>query len=283
MRLLNLTVSFSLALLLAGSALGQGHEHMEGEHSGHGAAAAPAADLAGAWSELQAARDGIAADVDAGRLQEIHAKSERLEPLAKALVERSADLAPDKRARVEATAKQIPKVAGSLHTAADKGDAAATKRELGRLDGLLELIRAQYPAGALAPSGKPAGHEGHSHTAPEGAPHAHAHGSAPLTRVDAKPEATLRVTGSEYDFQPRTLELRAGVPTRIEFENSGSIEHSLVVKAPDGSGDWIHLHAGAKAADAGTYRIDQPGEYPLLCTIAGHTEAGMVGLVVVKK
>ena len=255
---------------------------MHGGESGH-EAAAPAPDLAAAWTELRAARDAIAADVAAGRLKEIHAKSERLEPLTKALVERSAELSPDKRARVEATAKQIAKVAGSLHTAADKGDAAATKRELGRLDGLLELIRAQYPAGALAPSGKPAGHDGHSHAAPEGTPHAHAHGSAPLTRVDAKPEATLRVKGSEYDFQPRTLELRAGVPTRIEFENGGSIEHSLVVKAPDGSGDWIHLHAGAKGADAGTYRIDQPGEYPLLCTIAGHTEAGMVGLVVVKK
>lgn len=283
MSLLNLVLPASLALLLAGPAFAQAHEHMYGEHSVHEGAAAPAADLAGAWSELQAARDGIAADVDAGRLQEIHAKSERLAPLARTLVERSTSLAPDKRARVEATAKQTSRVAGLLHAAADRGDAPATKRELGRLDGLLELIRAQYPAGSLAPLGQPTAHEGHSQATPEGSAHAHAHGSAPLTQVDAKPEATLHVKGSEYDFQPRTLQLRAGVPTRIEFENGGSTEHSLVVKAPDGSGDWIHLHAGAKGADAGTYRIDQPGEYPLLCTIVGHTEAGMVGLVVVKK
>lgn len=283
MTLLNLTVSFSLALLLAAPAFAQGHEHMQGEHSGHGGAAAPAADLAGAWSELQAARDGIAADVEAGRLQEIHAKSERLEPLAKALVERSTGLAPDKRARVEATAKQIPKVAGSLHTAADKGDAAATRRELGRLDGVLELIRAQYPADALAPAGAHGGHEAHSQVAPAASPHVHAHGASPMALVDAPPEATLRVKASEFDFQPRTLQLRAGEATRIEFENDGATEHSLVVKAPDGTSDWIHLHAASKAKDAGTYRIEQPGQYPLLCTIAGHTEAGMVGLVVVKK
>jgi uncharacterized cupredoxin-like copper-binding protein len=77
--------------------------------------------------------------------------------------------------------------------------------------------------------------------------------------------------------------LRAGEPTRIELANDGATEHSLVVKAPDGASDWIHLHAAPKQVDAGTYRIEQPGQYPLLCTIAGHTEAGMVGLVVVRK
>jgi len=284
MHRLRIISVLAFTLLLAGPACSQEHEH--GEHSGHGTAAdaamPAAADLAGAWAELKAARDAIASDVEAGRLSDVHAKSERLAPLAKTLLERSTDLAPDKRVRAEAAVKQLPKLADSLHAAADKSDAAATRRELGRLDGLLELLRAQYPADALAPAGAHSGHEAHTQVE-TASPHVHMHGAAPMALVDAPPEATLRVKASEFDFQPRTLQLRAGEATRIEFENDGATEHSLVVKAPDGTSDWIHLHAASKAKDAGTYRIEQPGQYPLLCTIAGHTEAGMVGLVVVNK
>jgi uncharacterized cupredoxin-like copper-binding protein len=265
---------------LAGSACSQQHsehEHMQHEHMHGEAAEAPATPaatgVAAAWAELRGARDAIAADVEAGRLKEIHAKSERLAPLGKTLIEHSADLAPDKRLRAEAALKQLPRVADSLHEAADAGDAAATLRELGRLDGLLELIRAQYPAEALVPPAAP--HAGHSQV--------HQHAEKPLAQVEEPAQVSLRVQASEFDFQPRTLALSAGQPTRIEFANGGVTEHSLVVKAPDGASDWIHLHAGPDQVDAGTYRIDQPGEYPLLCTIPGHTEAGMVGLVVVKR
>ena len=86
---------------------------------------------------------------------------------------------------------------------------------------------------------------------------------------------------SEFGFEPSTLELRAGVPTRIELDNRGAaVEHSLLVRAPAG-GDWIHLHAAAKGSDSATFRIDTPGTYEVLCTIPGHTEAGMVGKLVV--
>lgn len=281
LRLVPIVSLVCLVLFWAAAAAAQAeHDHSAHEHGG---GAAPAADtLAGAWQALQAERDAISADVEAGKLKEIHAKSERLAPLAQALLDRSKDLTADKRTRVESAVRQMPKAAGTLHAAADKGDAAATRRELGRLDGLLQLIRAQYPPAALAPAGAHSGHEGHSQAAP---PHAHAHarGAGPLAKVDADPRATLRVRASEYDFQPRTLQVRAGEATRIEFANDGAIEHSLVVKAPGEASDWIHLHPGPKQVDAATYRLDQPGEYPLLCTIPGHTEAGMVGVVVVQQ
>ena len=86
----------------------------------------------------------------------------------------------------------------------------------------------------------------------------------------------------EFTFTPTALELRAGEPTRIELQNNGAIEHALIVAAPQGNGDWIHLHAQPKETDAATYRIDQPGKYNVLCTIPGHTEAGMVAELVVR-
>lgn len=265
-------------------------------HAGHGGAtaAAPASsgDVAETWAALRDLRDAIAADVEASRLSKIHEKSEQLVPLAEMLLERSTDLAPDRRTRVASAVKQVPKLAGSLHEAADAGNAEATRRELGRLDGLLELIRAQYPAGALASPGPPAGpgagaavqHSGHQHAEHHGAHGSgeHQHAMQPLALVERPAVATLRVRGNEFGFEPRTLELRAGAPTQIELENGGAIEHSLVVKAPGGEGDWIHLHALPKETDAGVYEIGQPGRYPVLCTIEGHVEAGMVGELVVR-
>ena len=38
----------------------------------------------------------------------------------------------------------------------------------------------------------------------------------------------------------------------------------------------------ANATDAATFRVDKPGKYRVLCTVAGHTEAGMVGELVVQ-
>jgi uncharacterized cupredoxin-like copper-binding protein len=173
----------------------------------------------------------------------------------------------------------MPRVANALHEAADRGDAAQTRKELTRLDGLLELLRAQYPAGALDASSHE--HEGHS-AAPGHGPGAHAHTKRPTGVVDVAPRATLRVEALDpFHFEPMRLEVQAGVPTRIELVNKGAAEHSLVVKTPDGRRDWVHLHVLAGATDAATYRLNKPGTYRMLCTIPGHTEGGMVGELVV--
>jgi uncharacterized cupredoxin-like copper-binding protein len=271
-----------------------GHDHGALVGQGDAAAAAPASssDVAETWAALRDLRDAIAADVEAGRLSKIHEKSERLAPLAEVLLERSTDLAPDRRTRVASAVRQVPKLAGSLHETADAGNAEATRRELGRLDGLLELIRAQYPAGALASPGPSAGpgagaavqHSGNEHAEHHGGHGSgeHQHAMQPLALVERPAVATLHVRGNEFRFEPRTLELRAGAPTQIELENGGAIEHSLVVKAPGGEGDWIHLHALPKETDTGVYEIGKPGRYPVLCTIEGHVEAGMVGELVVR-
>jgi uncharacterized cupredoxin-like copper-binding protein len=254
------------------------HDHSaHAGHEGMGADTATAGQ-GSAWASLNALHDEIAGVVAAGKLSEVHAKSERLGPLGDALRGGAASLPEDSRRRVEGALGQLAKVAERLHEAADSGDAARTKRELARLGGLLELVRAHFPADALEAVPAPtsaAGHASHDHGS-------HAHTARPLAAVDDPPTTTLRVRANEFKFEPATLTLRAGEATRIELENSGVVDHALIVQAPDGKGDWIHLHALAHATDAGTFRIDQRGKYPVLCTIAGHTEAGMVGELVVQ-
>ncbi len=120
-----------------------------GAHEGHEVSTPQATSLAGAWAALMAARDAIAGDVESGALDDVHVKVEPLPKLVAALLEQSADLDAGRRIRVEGAAKQVTRVADALHVAADRGDAARTRKELSRLDGLLELIRVQYPAGTL--------------------------------------------------------------------------------------------------------------------------------------
>lgn len=252
--------------------------HADAEH-GHGMGESQAQPgLADAWSALTAARDAIAAEVEAGRLDAVHERAERLAPLASSLLDASASLEPTKLARVEGTVRQVSKVAGALHMAADAGNATKTKRELERLDGLLKLLEAQYPQGALSTSDHsmadddPGGHR-------SGA--AHVHATRPVGAVDTPAQTVLRVKALDMKFDPAVLEVQAGVPTRIELDNIGATAHSLIIRTPDDQHDWVHLHAGIGSSDSGTYRLDTPGRYPILCTIPGHIEAGMLGELVV--
>jgi uncharacterized cupredoxin-like copper-binding protein len=254
---------FWVALALATAAMAQ-HEHGSG-HEGHARSA---------WAELKETRDAIAKLIESGKLPEVHYQAERLAPLGDALMAGAKSVPDDKRVRIDATLRQLAELGKTLDKAGDAGDVAATSRELKRLDGVIALIQVQYPADLLskvpAPGAMPAEHGSHVHRA------------RPLASVDDAPKATIRVTASEFKFAPTALAMRAGEPTRIELENDGAVEHALIVAAPDGEGDWIHLHAAANSTDAGTFRIDKPGRYPVLCTVQGHTEAGMVGELVVQ-
>jgi uncharacterized cupredoxin-like copper-binding protein len=270
----------------------------DGNHAGMNHSAEAAAETEGAesdgaakaWAALRATQDAIAADVSAGRLGEIHEKSEALAPQGRALIEASGFLDPDKRARVEGALEQLPDLANALHEAADAGQKAGTDRQLKRLGALLELVRAQYPPEALSAAVEAVDHAamghgtgGHGrHGTQEGSAAGHTHGNRPLAAVATAARSTITVVSNEFAFEPKIVELKAGEPTRIELVNHGKIDHAFVVAEPNGKGDWIHLHALAGETDAATFQIDSPGRYKILCTIAGHVEAGMVGEVVVE-
>lgn len=285
MRLNTSAAVFWLALAVAPTAVAQqGHAGMD-DMPGMGGTAEPAHGTS-AWAELKETRDAIAQLIESGKLAEIHGQAARLAPLGQALSDGAKSLPEDKRTRVEATLRQLPELGKTLDKVGDAGDVAATRRELKRLDGVIALLQAQYPADALskvpAPAAMPAEHE---HSEGELSGHeqgAHAHATRPLAAVDDAPKATIRIKASEFKFAPPALAMHAGEPTRIELENDGVVEHALIVAAPDGKGDWIHLHAMANTTDAGTYRIDKPGKYRVLCTVEGHVEAGMVGELVVR-
>ena len=246
MRLSAKFTVFWLALALAPAAIAQ-QEHGSG-HEGHagmgdmpgmGETAEPEHG-ASAWAELKETRDSIAKLIESGKLADVHKQAERLAPLGQALSDGAKSLPEDKRARIEATLRQLPELGKTLDKAGDASDSAATSRELKRLDGVIALIQAQYPADVLlkvpAPGGMPAG-PGHSEGEHSGHEHrARAHANRPLAAADDASKATIRVKASEFKFAPNALTMRPGEPTRIELENDGAVEHALIVAAPDGKG-----------------------------------------------
>jgi plastocyanin len=90
---------------------------------------------------------------------------------------------------------------------------------------------------------------------------------------------TVRVRAGEFFFDPAGVTVPAEQPVALTLQNFGQVEH-----------DWLALAEGERAivdayvyADAGETTTGaftlEAGTYTVICTIAGHREAGMVGTV----
>ncbi len=89
---------------------------------------------------------------------------------------------------------------------------------------------------------------------------------------DAKREEVRAV---EYAFDPDSLEVEAGRPLAVTFENEGTTGHDYTVH--DANGEQVEGgHSYADAGERATLVVTlEPGTYQVWCTIAGHRQAGM--------
>ena len=172
-------LSALLALALTPEAVAHsGHDHEEkspakqetahgaAEHEHHGDPGAAHhhgteyASLPDAWRALRGQRDSIAASIEARKLEAIHPLAEALPATATSVAVASDGLDASRLARVQSAARQIARIAGRLHSAADAGDEKQTAAELALLDQLLQLIEAQHPTNALSdPTAPPEDHD----------------------------------------------------------------------------------------------------------------------------
>jgi len=109
------------------------------------------------------------------------------------------------------------------------------------------------------------------------------------------PTISLAVSGMQ--FQPASLEIKAGQPIRLVFTNNDALEHDFsITEFPltgavetDGGHDMgaetapADLHVGAVANSTGAIEFtpSEAGTYEFFCAVAGHKAAGMVGTLVV--
>ena len=108
------------------------------------------------------------------------------------------------------------------------------------------------------------------------------------------------VKAEALKYSPATIEVTAGQPVKISFQNNDSMDHDFsIVEIPmvmsataepmaghdmSGMSEEPQLHMATLMNQSATLEFtpSKPGTYEFFCTVAGHKEAGMKGTLVVK-
>ncbi|HEX2697667.1 MAG TPA: cupredoxin domain-containing protein [Anaerolineales bacterium] len=116
-----------------------------------------------------------------------------------------------------------------------------------------------------------------------------------LTACSKSNTATINVTFKDYTYNPNTWTVPAGGQVTINATNNDPVEHEFAimkkgtsVTPPFGDKDEGNIFWELDEIAAGTTKTatftapTEPGEYEVICGLAGHIEKGMVGTLVVK-
>lgn len=113
------------------------------------------------------------------------------------------------------------------------------------------------------------------------------------TTETAPEPVSLSFTGLDtFEYDPASASVPAGSEVTVNFTNSGALEHDwmLVTEGTDlnaltGEDALIPAaHSGVlPAGESNTFSFTAPaaGTYQIVCTVAGHAPAGMVGTLTV--
>ena len=89
-------------------------------------------------------------------------------------------------------------------------------------------------------------------------------------------ERRVAVDLRNFEFRPGVIEVTAGELVGFEL-TSADIRHTFNVP---GTGIETEVRAGRPVVERFTF--ERPGEYTVICTIAGHADAGMTAKIVVR-
>lgn len=105
---------------------------------------------------------------------------------------------------------------------------------------------------------------------------------------------------ADFSYQPARLTIKAGEVVHFNIENTVNNRHDVTIERIDadmyvvllpGGGDHegmegmeadLDFSMAPEARGAVQIRVNEPGEYVFYCTIPGHREAGMEGILVVE-
>lgn len=121
----------------------------------------------------------------------------------------------------------------------------------------------------------------------------------------AVPPVELTLVATDIAYDTNRFEVTAGRPVRLTMRNEGVLEHDFSIMKMPHTGevmtigmemegeDMDHdmsnmteepdIHVAAPQAMQNTIEFtpSEPGEYEFQCTVSGHKEAGMTGVLVV--
>jgi plastocyanin len=101
------------------------------------------------------------------------------------------------------------------------------------------------------------------------------------TRTATVPaNSTLRVTGTEYAFDPGAVVVRGAGPLTIRLRNDGSLAHNLRLRRQGEEVGGTPSFPGGQTRSA---RVNlEHGNYEMVCTVGDHEELGMTGTLTVR-
>lgn len=88
---------------------------------------------------------------------------------------------------------------------------------------------------------------------------------------------TYNVNATEFEFKPNKFDAKVGQKVTFKVTNKGTVEHTFIVKSPDGSQELAKLSAQPGETKTLDFTPTEAATYPVDCNVAGHKEAGMVG------
>jgi uncharacterized cupredoxin-like copper-binding protein len=108
------------------------------------------------------------------------------------------------------------------------------------------------------------------------------------------PSTNIRMEMTEFMFNPASITVPAGQEITLNLSNNGADMHDFIIMkygtdvgTEFGEEDRPNVYWETKLepGTSGTYTFtapDQPGEYQIVCGVAGHYQAGMVAKMIVK-
>jgi uncharacterized cupredoxin-like copper-binding protein len=103
----------------------------------------------------------------------------------------------------------------------------------------------------------------------------------------------VKIQMTEFMFTPSTITVPAGKDITLNLSNNGANMHDFIIMkygtdVGDSFGDEdrpnVYWETKLDPATSGTFTFtapDQPGEYQIVCGVAGHYQAGMVAKMIV--
>jgi len=116
-----------------------------------------------------------------------------------------------------------------------------------------------------------------------------------LTACGGGNVTTVNVTLTDFAYDPANITVPAGAEVKLNATNNGVVEHEFAimklgtsVTPPFGDKDEGNIYWELDEIQPGTTKSEtftapaEPGDYEIVCGLAGHIENGMTGTLTVK-
>lgn len=88
----------------------------------------------------------------------------------------------------------------------------------------------------------------------------------------------IALEGNEFAFSPSTFTVKAGRPVQVTFKNTGKYPHNFVVSDLNVQSKTIQ----SGQTDTVTFTPTSAGTFSYICSVPGHTDKGMKGVLTVQ-